>query len=226
MATQDRRTKLTIDEINEYWRLLKDGYERPSVHRVINAVRVLDVAVESSSSMNKKLSVNFWTRIRDDLFDILVTSFAGHFAVCDEEGGSTLEPGAFWPTGGVVEFYPEKTNRRDDACPGKISALHPAIALRMRWAFAEGRQNVSPDDFSNFKESLAHFDSNEQEEEAKRLLDQLYTTCAHEASKLKKIAHRKWWQLHHQSSTCEDRRQRGELRREMDELELVWGRSQ
>jgi hypothetical protein len=124
-----------------------------------------------------------------------------------------------------VEFYPEKTNRRDDSCHASVTHIHPSIALRLRWNFAEGYQNINPIDFATFKETAALARSDEQAEEAKQLLEQLYTMLANEASKLKKIAHRKWWQLHHQSSTCADRRQRGELRREMDELELVWGRS-
>lgn len=225
MATQDRRRKLTIDEINEYWLRLNQATDRPSVHRICNAIRVLDVALaESDSPMNSKLSTHMWSRIRDDLFDMLITSFAGYFLVYNELTGSPLETGESWPADGSIEFYPERTNRRDDACHAKLTKIHSAIALRLRWSFAEGHQNISPDDFQNYRETKAHTD--EERKEAERVLEELYATCAHEASKLKKIAHRKWWQLHHESTNCSDRRQRCQLRKQMEQLELVWGRSQ
>lgn len=225
MATQDRRKKLTIDEINEYWLRLNQGAEQPSLHRIVNAVRVLDVALaESDSPMNNKLSGHVWSKIRDDLYDMLVTSFAGYFLVYSDLTGTPLEPGDKWPEQGTVEFYPERTNRRDDACPGSLSKLSPAIALRLRWNFAEGHQNIKPEDFQGYRENKAG--SGDERQEAERLLEELYATCATEASKLKKIAHRKWWQLHHESTNCSDRKKTCELRRQMEQLELVWGRSQ
>jgi len=227
MGSQERRRKLTIDEINEYWRRLKQGTERPNLHRVCNAIRVLDAALtESGPEMNKQLSTQDWSRIRNDCFDILVSSFPGFFQIFESLDLPPLDAGSKWPANGYLEFYPDQLNRRDDACHANLNEVHEAIALRLRWGFAEGRQNVTPEDFANFSEINEKLKNTAEEHEAQTSLNRIYEACAHEASKLKKIAHRKWWQLHYLASSCSDHHQKLHLRKQMDALELVWGRSQ
>jgi hypothetical protein len=225
MATSDRRRKLTISEINEYWRRLNRGTEQPDVHQLCNAIRVLDLALaETNSALCRRLSVQAWTRIRNDCFDTLITSFAGYFLVYREDSLDPLEPSEKWPNAGRIEFYPEKANRRDDAVSADLARAHPSIVLRLRWCFAEGCQNITPADFTAFREFAGGLDEVSEEERA-GVVDEVYEVCAGEALTLRKIAHRKWWHLHYQARGCSDSRQRGKLKKQMDELELIWGRS-
>jgi len=224
MASPDRRRKLTIDEINEYWRRLKEGVDSPSAHKICNAIRILDLALaDSESQLNHRLSKPVWSRIRDDLFDMLVSTVAGHFLVYPDYDDAPAEPGSTWPNSGTLEFYPEHVKRRDDSCQADLTRVHPAIILRFRWCFADGRQSTTPQEFESYRECA---DRGEQEtEEAQSFLDELYQICAGEASKLKKIAHRKWWQLHYEASNCADRTHKTQLRKQMLNLELIWGRT-
>ncbi|HEY9777064.1 MAG TPA: hypothetical protein V6C81_25080 [Planktothrix sp.] len=227
MASVDRRKKLTIDEINQYWRRMKQGATKPELHKLTNAIRVLDLALaeaESRSSLCHRLSHRSWSTVRDDLFDILLSSFPGYFIVYSADS-SAIEPGNNWPESGTLEFYPEQLRRRDDACQAQLSRVHSSLQLRLRWCFADGRQTTTPEDFASYKECMEELNNNEESEEARLLLEQLYQSCADEADKLKKIAHRKWWQLHYEARGCSDRRQKSQLRKEMEQLEVIWGRS-
>jgi len=225
MATSDRRRKLTISDINEYWRRLNDGAEKPEVFKMVNAIKVLDFALaDCESALCKRLSAHAWARIRNDLFDMLITSFNGYFLVYKDDAVNPLEQTDRWTQTGRVEFYPEKANRREDAMSADLSKVHPAIVLRLRWCFAEGCQNITPDDFSSYREVADEADEVSEAERAGQL-EEVYEACAMEASTLRKIAHRKWWHLHYQHRGCSDSRQKGTLKKQMDELELVWGRS-
>lgn len=227
MATHERRRKLTIEEVNVYWRALKEGTEAPNLQRLCNAIRTLDLALgETDSALHSRLSSTAWSRERDDCFDFLLSSFAGYFVVYAEGSNTPLEAEADWPEeGGRLEFYPEMVRRRDDAFASDLGQIHSALILRLRWCFADGRQQTTPDDFTSFRECCRHYDNPEQAQEARLLLEKLYEACADEASKLKKIAHRKWWQLQSEVISCGDRRQKHRLRKQMEQLELIWGPS-
>ena len=226
MATHERRRKLTIEEVNIYWRALKEAAETPDLQRLCNAIRTLDLALtESDSALHNRLTSNVWSRERDDCFDFLFSSFPGYFVVYAEGTNTPLESESNWPESGMIEFYPQMVKRRDDAFRADIKHIHSALLVRLRWCFAEGRQYTVPEDFNTFRDCSKHYDSDEQAEEARLLLERLYESCAYEASKLKKIAHRKWWQLQSEVTSCTDRRQKHQLRKQMEQLELIWGPS-
>ncbi len=226
MATHERRKKLTIEEVNVYWRALKEGAEEPDLRRLCNAIRTLDLALsEQDSALHGRLSANAWLHERNDFFDFLLSSFPGYFVVYGGGSNNPLEPESDWPAEGVLEFYPEMGQRRDDAFRADLENIHSSLLLRLRWGFAEGRQHTTPADFNSFKSCVTHYDTEEEAEAARLMLERLYESCAVEASKLKKIAHRKWWQLQSQVFSCSDRREKHQLRKQMEHLELIWGPS-
>ena len=224
MATHERRRKLTIEDVNVYWLALKEGSEKPNLQRLCNAIRSLDLALsETDATLCSRLSANAWSHERNDCFDFLLSSFPGYFMVYATDRSTPLELDSQWPEKGWLEFYPAMVNRRDDAFKADLSEVHEALVTRLRWCFAEGRHYTKPEDFSSFNECANQHDSEEQAEQAKELLARLFASCADEASKLKKIAHRKWWQLQAEEMSCKDRRQKHQLRKQMDQLELLWG---
>lgn len=225
MASTERRRKLTLDEVNIYWHKLKEGTERANLHKLCNAIRTIDLALaEDSPALCRRLTAKGWSRIRDDCFDYLISSFPGHFIVYDGESTTPVEPGVDWPKTGMLEFYPEGVKRREDAYQSQLERIHKDVVVRYRWCFAEGRQNTTPQDFAAFREGLEQPNS-EEAESARNLMEQLYEACAEEAVKLKKIAHRQWWQLHYEADACADRRHKNALRQQMINLELLWGKS-
>jgi len=226
MVTSDRRRKLTIEEVNVYWRALKEGTETVNLHKICNAIRTLDMALnEPESTLCSRLSGNAWSRQRDDYFDFLIASFAGYFVVFPKGTEAPLDLESDWPAKGVLDFYPQLVQRRDDSFRADLERIHESILVRLRWCFAEGRHQTTPEDFARFLEGISQYKSEEQREECQQFLDRHYQTCAAEVTKLKKIAHRKLWQLQSQVSGCKDSRQKSHLRRQMQQLELVWGPS-
>jgi hypothetical protein len=224
VATYERRRKLTIEEVNVYWRALKEGQEQPNLQRLCNAIRTLDLALnEPDSSLCSRLSVQAWRHERNDCFDFLLASNPGYFLIYKESSSAPLDPESRWPEQGWLEFYPSLVNRRDDSCRANLADIHESLLTRLRWCFADGRQCTTPDDFAAFNELADHHESEEQAAQAREMLERLFESCADEASKLKKIAHRKWWQLQAEEMSCKDRRQRHQLRKQMEQLELLWG---
>ena len=138
MATHERRRKLTIEEVNVYWRALKEGSEKPSLQRVCNAIRSLDLALgETDTALCSRLSANAWSRERDDFFDFLVSSFPGYFVAFAEGSDTPLDAEFAWPVKGTIEFFPEMGRRRDDAFRADFEKIHASLVIGLRCCFAE-----------------------------------------------------------------------------------------
>ena len=120
-----------------------------------------------------------------------LTFLSLHFQVSSRYSRASIchhsMPDLSLPANGYLEFYPDQLNRRDDACHANLNEVHEAIALRLRWGFAEGRQNVTPEDFANFSEINEKLKNTAEEHEAQTSLNRIYEACAHEASKLKRL---------------------------------------
>lgn len=225
MASSERRRKLTLDEVNIYWHKLKEGNERANLHKLCNAIRTIDMALaEDSPALCRRLTAKGWSRIRDDCFDYLISSFPGHFIIYDSINKAPVDAATDWPEHGILEFYPEGVNRREDSYQAPLERIHNDVVVRYRWCFAEGRQNTTPEDFAAFRENVDQI-CTEEAENARNLMEQLYEACAEEAVKLKKIAHRQWWQLHYEADACADRRHKNALKQQMVHLELLWGKT-
>lgn len=224
MAKNERRKSMPVDEVYIYFRRLELKLERPSLFRVCNAIKTIDLALEpdlESNNPSKHLSAEAWSKIRDQMFHILITNFPGYFLVYESGCFNALESGAKWPEQGHIEFYPEKILRRFETYDAKLESLQPSVVTCLRWCFGQDRQNVSPSMFA-----VPETDDGVQTEqsEAMKFLDRLYEICEEEASQGKKIAHRRWWQLYWEANGCADRRQRHELQKKMLSLQAVWGR--
>ncbi|HEY9784947.1 MAG TPA: hypothetical protein V6D17_06050 [Candidatus Obscuribacterales bacterium] len=224
MANLERRSSMTLDEVSYYWRRLREANDRPGLHKVCDSIRTLDIAFEGCASyLSHHLSSDAWSKLRDDYFDILISSFPGYFLIYSEGSNTPLDAGAPWTESGIIEFYPERANRKSDVYRGEIRRTHPAIALSLRWCLAEGRNNTRPEDFETFAAHNKACDNPEEEKAARDLIDRLFETLEDEALKSKKIAHRKWWHLFWEANACADKRQKNELRRQMCDLQTVWG---
>lgn len=227
MAKYERRNSVALDDAYFYCRHLERG-ARPSLYKVCNAISTLDLAL--TNNVEERPSVHIcneaWSRIRDSLFNILVSSFAGYFIVYAEGEAFPLEPGTDWPRRGTLEFYPSDSQRKRDSYTANLDKISEQVLTPLRWCFAEGRQTVTPSDFS--PEQVNPEESTETAEpamsEAHALLHRLYEVCEEEASRGKKKAHRRWWQLYWEANSCADRRQKHQLQKQMSQLQSIWGR--
>lgn len=224
MGTVDRRNSMTLDEISLYWRKLRAG-ETANVNKLCNCITTVDLVFqgELSESFSQHLSQERWTRIRNELFNFLITSFSGYFVVVPQDNDCPLDNDEDWPESGVVEFWPASSNRKTDIIRAPIEAIDPAIVLSLRWCAAEGRHQIEPDDFKAYREAENDTEDTDEASEARELIDSLCQICVDEAQKSKRIAHRTWWRLSSEASSCPDKRRRQMLKRQLGELESIWG---
>lgn len=222
MASQkiDRRNSMALDEAYQYCRLLESGDETPVLHKLVSSIHTIDLATDPERKMSPAISPDAWCRVRDSLFAILVASFSGYFLVYLDDEVAPIEQGSDWPKRGRLEFYPEAARRRTDYCESRLERIDPEVSTSLRWLFARGQQTANPSHF----ERLRQAEVNEEERGAvSALLEQFYEICEREATAGKKRAHHKWWQLYWEENSCKDKQQKRELRRELLELQSVWG---
>lgn len=225
MTNHERRNSIALDEAYYYCRRLETKAERPEMFTLCNAIRTLDLALQShdESPMPLSLCTEAWSRVRDSLFNFLVCSFPGYFEIFDADDPLPVTPGNDWPEFGTIDFYPESSQRKVDSYAARLDRLSPSVMNPLRWAFADGRQQVAPVDFDDNPASQAPVDS-ELQEQATEFLARLYEVCEEEASEGKKKAHRKWWQLYWEADSCPNKREKHELQKQMVALQSIWGR--
>jgi hypothetical protein len=222
MAQHERRNSVALDDAYFYCRQLEAKTERPTLFKVCNAIRTLDLALEAHAEgpAPVTLTTEAWQRVRDSLFDILVSNFSGSFIVYPTSD-SALPDGSTWPETGILEFYPERTGRKNDSYTGAIERMAPSVVTPMRWRLAQGEQDVKPSDFTDEVEEPP-MDEAEQDV-ARALMSKFYEICEEQASEGKKKAHRKWWQLYWEANACPNKRQKHELQKQMVALQSIWG---
>src|SRR5579885_912423 len=222
MATNDRRNSMTLDEVSVYWRQLRAG-ETPHLNRLLNSIATIDLAFGGTlNELSKFLSAETWQLIRNELFNVLITSFPGYFLIYQEFSDTPVETAEHWPERGCVEFCPLNSKRQSDIMRSPLDKIDKTILLSLRWCSAEGRNEITPDDFKSYKE-LSASKNDEDALEAKQFIDRLCEVCVSEANKSRRIAHRRWWRLSSEASSCADKRKKNMIMRQMGELETIWG---
>lgn len=224
MATQERRKIMGLDDVYQYCRELESDQGRPILFKLAQSIRTLDYAIEASELEvdGPRVSNHAWSKVRDQLFTQLITSFDGMFLVFEQGSAQALEPASAWPEFGHVEFYPARLGRRNDFFSAPLDRLDPVVLMCLRWSFADCRQHITPASFvTDQEDEIVGHDDREQ---ATSLLQQLYSICEREASQGTKNAHKKWWQLYWEATSCQNRSQRQLLQKQMNHLQSMWGR--
>lgn len=222
MTNHERRNSVALDDAFNYCRLLETRAEAPELYKLCNAIGTLDLALagQDDSPIPVSLCAEAWSRVRDSLFDVLISSFEGRFEVLDG-WAHPVETAGDWPETGTVHFFPDDSNRRNDSYDARLERLGRSVVTVLRWCFAEHRQEITPADFGSEQPAAAE---EEPADEARELLERLYEVCEEQALEGKKKAHRKWWQLYWEADSCPNKRQKHQLRKQMVALEGIWGK--
>lgn len=222
MSNHERRRFVALDDAFEYLRILESKSERPQIYVLTNAVRTLDLALSGhheDSLMQPTLCVESWSRVRDGLFNILISSFEGRYEIYDPEG-TLVEPSSEWPEAGTIRFYPNKIRRRDDSYTTDLKRLSAHVQTVIRWAFADGRHELEPEEFA-VQQDIPEEEMLSEDDDP---MAEYFEVCRAQAVEGKKKAHRRWWQLYWEANSCPNKRQRHELRKQMVALEGIWGK--
>jgi hypothetical protein len=232
MSNHERRNSLALDDSFAYCRRLEAGDEQPELYKLCNAIRTLDLALTGleDSPVPMSLCNEAWSRIRGSLYTTLVSSCKGRFEIYDQWGNlvdAQADQDAEWPEGEKVmlRFYPDQISRRKDSYDAELATLCRTLVIKLRWLFAERRQNVEPADFAAPAESEEKAsEASAEPPDAAELLEKLYQVCQEQAWEGKKKAHRRWWQLYWEADSCPNKRQKHQLQKQMAALEGIWGR--
>jgi len=77
---------MPLDEAYFYCRRLELRLERPALFKVCNAIRTVDLALATEGDFHQAMSSNIspeaWSRVRDQLFKALITSFSDISRIC------------------------------------------------------------------------------------------------------------------------------------------------
>lgn len=229
MASHERRNAVALDDAYLYCRRLETRAEAPDLFRLCNAIRTLDLALEAHNEapLPMTLCSEAWSRVRDSLFNTLVSSQAGYFFVYDEND-ILVEPGTNWPEKGAVEFFPDGINRKNESYRSSFQGMRRSVINPLRWAFAEGRQQTHAQDFIERESApdtsaMPERNPEVEAEEARELLERMYNVCEEQAVEGKKKAHRRWWQLYWEANSCPNKRRKHELQKQMVALQSIWG---
>lgn len=224
MSSGERRQSIALDGAYRYCRELEQGLAKPALFRLCNAIATLDLAleVEADFPLPLTLSSQAWSRVRHRLYDFLLSGCPGYFFVYDD-CHLAVEPGQEWPLAGQIEFFPDGTHRSNESYLADLAHLDIEVLNPIRWAFAEGRQQISPSDFTSDRTSTSESSADDAAEAARDLLDKLNGVCEAEAIEGKKKAHRKWWQLYWEANGCPNKRQKHALEKQMVSLQSIWG---
>jgi hypothetical protein len=222
-TNHERRNAVALDEAVRYCRRLEANTEQPELFMLCNAIRTLDLALEGKedSPIPMSLCTEAWMKVRDSLFDVLVSSFPGRFEVRNASG-DLVEMGDDWPSGGTLSFYPRRISRRNDSYDASLDRMQPFVITAFRWAFADHRADITPPDFDCACEQPS--DDDQTADEAYELIERMYEACEEQAQEGKKKAHRKWWQLYWEANSCPNKRQKHQLQKQMVALEGLWGK--
>lgn len=211
---------MPLDEAYYYCRHLELNLQQPTLFKVCNAINAIDLALMvDSESRSPRMSVESWSQVRDRLFNVMLSSFPGHFLVYRNGRDEHLDPQAGWPKQGAVRFYPDNLRRKNESYEQDLARLDPGIALKLKELFLSRTDRTTSEDFS--KSSAAAVRENGKEERA--FLDRLYAVCEDQAEKEKSRAQLNWCQLQEELSNCDDRLRRRELQRMIKRLQTLWG---
>lgn len=213
---------MALDEAFRYWRELEGGV-KPTLLKLADALQTIDMAMEPAFRDGTPgpliVTAEHWSRIRNSLFQVLITNFAGYFLIVDTYDSEPIVPGADWPEEGKLEFYPEGINRKSDAFRCELSSLHPELLTRLRWMFGNGQQNLAPSTLSDIVNEI----DQSEECEVNRVLDRFYEICEEEAAKGRRKAEEHWWKLYCETQSATSTGDQREMRRLLNYLEAVWG---
>jgi hypothetical protein len=216
MEKADRRDRVALDKAYEFYRqTLTEGTN--DLHQVANSLKTVCHALDAAESGELDLTLRLWKKIRQALFDRLLTSFAAHIVATGADGQvlSHREP---LPDDCTLELHPEGLRRDDDVFSIAIEELHPLTRSRLDKVWVERGPGTRREDFASSSEcdggvcTMKPYTFIVGEE-----------VLSSEANSGRQKAYSNYWRLYWQSYCSPNSREKQYLSRQMASLEAVWG---
>jgi hypothetical protein len=213
-----RRQSMSLDAAYYYLRHLELKLQAPDLYKLCNSIKTIDAALADKQGRAETMR-NFteaaWQKIKERLFQILLTNYAGRFIVYSVTAKSPLTPGMEWSDNGFIDFYPEKPTRPDEFYSLPLEDLSQLNRQVLKASFIDAKLRIKPEDFP--VNALA------SETGAASSLMRIYDVCEQEAENGKSKANSLKSGLEAELRHCTDRQRRKEIRRQLSKLQVVWG---
>jgi hypothetical protein len=213
-----RRQSMSLDAAYYYLRHLELKLQKPDLYKICNSIKTIDAvlaAKQGRGDIMRNFTDTAWQKVKERLFQILLTNYCGRFIVYSVTAKSPLTPGMEWAENGFIDFYPEKQTRPDEFYSLPLNSLTQANRAILKKAFLEATLSVKPEDF-------AGNEANNERSAASSLM-RIYDICEQEAETGKLKANSVKSSLEAELRRCTDRQRRKEIRRHLLKLQMVWG---
>jgi hypothetical protein len=216
MASLDRRDRVALDEAYTYYKttVVSDG--QSDLLTIVNALKTVSHALHAPQNGSFKLTTRLWLRIEQALFDKLVTGFAAHLVILDNEGRA-LAAGDELSEDCLIELHPEGLRRADDVFRMPFADLPSFTQMQLTTIWKEKGPNIKREDFSNGAGCSASGIC------AMKPFAVAHEILEKEAQFGKQLAYQQWWELYWQAYCTRNKREKQMLIKDMSSLEAVWG---
>lgn len=214
MARTDRREKVALDQAYDFYRSTVGSGENVSLHSLVSSLKTVSHALNASEQGQLKLTTRLWLRMKQALFDKLVTSFPAHVIIYDGSN-KAIQPRQRIPEDGAIEIHPEGLRRDDDRFQIEIKHLHPLTKNHIQKVWQERGPITRQEDFSSYECT------------GDVCVPKLFVLgdeiLQREASAGKRQAYEQWWELYWKAYCTPDRKEKLTLNKQMNCIENVWG---
>jgi hypothetical protein len=217
MERADRRDKVALDQAYEFYKQsVRDGGGN-DLYEVANSLKTVTKALDAAESGQLELTLRLWRKIRQALFDQLLTNFPA-YVVAITSDGRILNHREALPDDCTIELHPTGLKRDDDVFHLPLSELHPHTRARLDRVWMERGPATRKEDFTH----LAECDGGVCTMRPNTFIigDEVLVK---EATSGREKAYSHYWSLYWQSYCSPSPREKQYLTRQMASLEAVWG---
>jgi hypothetical protein len=220
MEITDRRDRVALDKAYDFYRDLVTEGSTNDLHKLANSLKTVCAALEASEKGDMALTYRLWRKIKQALFDKLLTSFPC-YVVAISADGEVLNTRRELPEDCSIELHPEGLRRDDDVFQMDFHQLHSLTQDRLSKVWLERGPSTRKEDFT-------HHPTDDQCVDGVCALrtngfivgDEVLSQEATEG-RLKAYDH--YWRLYWQSYCTPSAREKQYFMRQMASLEAVWG---
>ncbi len=217
MKTQDRRERMSLDRAYEVYCTTIKLESSADLHAIVEALKTVQHALNVSSKGAFKLTDRLWYRIRQALFDKLLTGYSNELVVFDESG-AMLSIGDPISESGSLRINPEGSRRADDRFHIPVIDLHEMTLIKLSKVRDLHGANLRKEHFADLHIECAGgacmlpanvvFGHERLREETKHG---------------RRLAYTEWWDLYWRAYCTPDEEELSAVRERMAMLESIWG---
>lgn len=236
---RERRERVALDEAYEFYKQLLSQGATENLHSLVNALKTVSTALEAAERGELEITVRLWRKIRQALFDQLLTGFSSHVVVITADGRVLAEKEDL-PDDSTLELYPEGLKRSDDFFTAALEDLHPHTRSLLDRVWRTRGATIRKEDFLAGEkpgpeaEPESQPDSQSESQSGDSCKDGVCALrpnsfvvgaelLSAEAKNGREKAYQEYWRLYWQSYCSPRAREKQYLVRQMASLEAVWG---